>query len=132
MLSAYSATPAKERVAGGTDVGQRAKQRRCDAWANDQGTQHTHDSNAGIATTTLAITHFAQSCLPAGRQLQFVETEHTQRQQYKHCGKDTQYVGILENHLQIGTGLARDDANHGVSKRHALHIYKGQQKGAAT
>ena len=72
----------------------------------------------------------AHLALQEGRQLQFIEAEHRERQHDEDQCKTTQHPGVLQRGREQGAGHAGGDAGGGVGERHAEHVGQREQEGA--
>jgi hypothetical protein len=68
--------------------------------------------------------------LQEGRQLQFVEAEHRQRQENEDAGEGAENPGILQRRRQQRAGEAGGDPGSGVGCRHPQHVGQRQQEAA--
>jgi hypothetical protein len=113
---------AEHGVAGLADVEQRAGQRRGDAGADDQRRQRAHQEDADAAAALQVAGFFRQLALQRGRQLQFVEAEHRQRQDDEDQREGAEHPGVLQGRREQRAAEPGGDADRRVGQRHAQHV----------
>ncbi len=107
---------AEQRIARGTDDNQRSGQRRRKTRRHHETRQTAHHRNTGVFAAALVLRQRSSRGSATLRQLQLIETEHRQREQYEDDRKADQHGRRLQRRLQIHAG-----AEHTRRGRRASH-----------